>query len=270
MIINNYNSKAAVLRHLKSKGYNINAGLSKPESNPKLYKNQLKGVLASPLHLSPAKISGYEVCPQRSLGCTLACLHTAGNPMFFAGKFKARLAKTKAYFEQRESLLALLAFEIQALETKATSLGMQAAVRLNATSDISWERVGLTVNGKQYKSLFDLFPKVEFYDYTKTTKRALLWASDKLPKNYHITFSRAEDNQESVKKVLKAGGNVAVVFKKIPLEYLGIPTHDGDSHDFRPLDPKGVVIALKAKGQAKTDTSGFVVQDSNIMESCHA
>jgi len=259
---NGYNSKAEVVRFLKGQGYDVSNALSKPESNPKLFKNQLKGVLSSPLHLSPARISGYEVCPQRSSGCTIACLHTAGNPLFKLGKFKARLAKTKAYFEQRNAFVALIAFNIESLAIKAQRLGMQSGVRLNATSDIAWERVGLTVNDKPYKSLMDAFSDVEFYDYTKTTKRALAWSKGHhWPKNYHITFSKAEDNDKAVSEVLAAGGNVAAVFAKVPSEYLGVPVIDGDAHDFRPLDPRGCIVGLKAKGDAKTDQSGFVIRE---------
>lgn len=35
---------------------------------------------------------------------------------------------------------------------------------------------------------------------------------------------------------------------------------DGDRHDLRFLDPKGSIVCLKAKGQAKNDTSGFVIR----------
>ncbi len=38
-----------------------------------------------------------------------------------------------------------------------------------------------------------------------------------------------------------------------------MPCVDGDDTDLRFLDPQGVVVALYAKGGAKTDQSGFVV-----------
>ena len=267
-MMNYFSSKAAVIRHLKANGFEINAGLSKPESNPKLVKNQLVGVLSAPLHLSPASLSGFNVCAQSSAGCRMACLHTAGNPIYKAGKFKARLAKTQAYFKERAAFVALIAFEIQALEIKAKRLGMQCAVRLNATSDIAWERVAVNVNGKDYKNLMDAYPLCEFYDYSKITKRALAFANrhSTWPKNYHITFSKAEDNDSNVALVLAAGGNVAAVFDKIPFDmtYKNLPIIDGDLHDFRPLDGLGLNggqwIGLKAKGDAKSDTSGFVIR----------
>jgi hypothetical protein len=52
---------------------------------------------------------------------------------------------------------------------------------------------------------------------------------------------------------------VAVVFKDVPDSYIGRTVIDGDDTDLRFLDPKGVVVGLKAKGRARKDTSGFVV-----------
>lgn len=45
----------------------------------------------------------------------------------------------------------------------------------------------------------------------------------------------------------------------VPNTYAGFPTYHGDNNDLRFMDPKGVVVALTAKGPAKYDTSGFVV-----------
>jgi hypothetical protein len=33
---------------------------------------------------------------------------------------------------------------------------------------------------------------------------------------------------------------------------------DGDEHDYRPADDKGVIVGLRAKGKAIKDKSGFV------------
>lgn len=259
-IYNGFNSKAAAMRALGEAGFTFGSALASPESNPKLAKNQKQGVLSAPLHLAPASLSGFNTCAQASPGCIAACLNTAGNPLYREAKAKARHARTLAYFKARDAFVAVVAFEIEALAIKAAKVIMQAGVRLNATSDIPWERVGLTVNGKPVANLMEAFPGVEFYDYTKITKRALLWAAGLLPENYHLTFSKSESNDSDVARVLAAGGNVAVVFDKLPESYLGKPVINGDEHDFRPLDPKGVVVGLKAKGEAKADSSGFVVK----------
>lgn len=259
-IYNGFNSKAAAKRALIESGFTFGSALASPESNPKVFKNMKSGIMTSPHHLAPFDLSGFNVCPTASKGCAAACLHTAGNPAYMPNKTKARISRTQAYFKARKAYVALLAFEIEALKLKADKANMQAGIRLNATSDIFWESVALTVNNKPVKSLIEAFPDVEFYDYTKVLKRALKWAKGLLPQNYHITFSKTESNDCQVDQVIKAGGNVAVVFDKLPATYKGLPVIDGDETDFRPIDPKGVIVGLKPKGDAKTDSTGFVVK----------
>jgi hypothetical protein len=169
MIVNGFKSKAAAVRRLKAQGHRINALLAAPESNPKVAKNGKLDVLTAPLHLAPFDLSGYQVCPQASAGCAAACLHTAGNPAYMANKDASRKAKTRAYFEERSAFMAVLVFEIAALERKAKAQGMQAGIRLNATSDLPWERRRVDVDGAAV-GLMDLFPEVQFYDYTKVTR----------------------------------------------------------------------------------------------------
>ena len=139
---------------------------------------------------------------------------------------------------------------------------MVPAWRPNTTSDYPFHTVALTVNGKPVKSLIHAFPEIEAYDYTKITKRALQWAAGLLPSNYHITFSKSESNDDDVERVIKAGGNVAVVFsgKTLPDTWQGVKVINGDESDVRFFDESGVIVGLKAKGEAKTDQSGFVVQ----------
>jgi hypothetical protein len=227
--------------------------LTSPTANPKVAKNEKVGVLASVLHLAPANLSGYEVCPGRSAGCTAACLHYAGNPVYMNNKTKARVRKTKQFFEQRDEFMSQLIKEIAALERKASRLNMEPAVRLNGTSDIVWERkpVGGAAN------IMALFPNVQFYDYTKLPRDPKL-----LPKNYHLTVSLSESNQDKIEKAIDWGYNIAVVFEdKLPETYLGLPVISGDEHDFRPVDPKGCVVGLVVKGpNGKADDSGFVIR----------
>ena len=81
----------------------------------------------------------------------------------------------------------------------------------------------------------------------------------KLPKNYSLTFSRKEDNQGACDEIMARGGNVAVVFRDTPTAWKGKETFNGDDSDLRFLDPRGVIVALKAKGKAKKDATGFVI-----------
>jgi hypothetical protein len=126
---------------------------------------------------------------------------------------------------------------------------MVPMVRLNGTSDIRWER--------EAPEVFAEFPSVQFYDYTKIPTRR------DLPANYHLTFSYSGANEryrEFWRAAVDAGLNVAVVFRKdLPDTFLGLPVVNGDESDIRPYDPTGVIVGLKAKGKAKRDVSGFVV-----------
>lgn len=270
-------TRAGLLRQLKSQGYSMSGLLADPVSNPKVAKNGKIGVMTAPLHLAPYDVSGYQVCPMATQGCAKACLHTAGNPAYMAQKQKSRVVKTKAYFEARDLFMQLLALEIDALRRRAHKAGMEPGVRLNATSDIPWERVPFVLNGNRYASLMDYAPDVQFYDYTKRHNRK------NLPANYHLTYSLAEDNDVQALAALRNGMNVAAVFdtkrnKPLPpfMTWTNLngpsrfraahrdflfdtwPVIDGDEHDFRPADGKGVIVGLRAKGDAIGDTSGFV------------
>ena len=270
--INGFTSKASAIRHLRAHGHAICTILAQPESNPKVAKNgKVVDVMTAPMHLAPFNLSGFQVCPKASTGCVLACLHTAGNPAYMDQKETSRITKTQAYFKQRAAFMAVLTFEMLAHRRKWTAKGYDVAFRLNATSDLPWENRKVDINGVTV-TLMEFFTDCQFYDYTAVTKRAIAWARGGMPSNYHITFSRKEDNDVDCIKVLSAGGNVAVcaeqalykaslVRGKVAAMAGEWTVTDGDAHDYRPADPKGgVVVMLKAKGDAKHDTSGFTLR----------
>lgn len=222
--------------------------------NPKTDKNlkieSLKKYWILRLNLAPYKISGFNTCSSASSGCAAACLHTAGNPVFMAQKTLGRINRTRFYFRDRAKFIAKLIKEISNHELYCYKNNFIPVVRLNTTSDIPWE----------IHKIFDIFPRVQFYDYTKIKKRAIKHAQGLLPKNYHLTFSMNESNHNDCDDVLSQGGNIAVVFRdKLPETYKGYKVVNGDEHDLRFTDPKNVVVGLKAKGLAKTDQSGFVI-----------
>lgn len=225
--------------------------LSAFDSNPKTAKNTKIGWGTAVLHLAPAGMSGFQVCQGRSAGCEAACLHFAGSPVYAAGKDRARIAKTKMFFENRASFMRQLVKELEAHIRKCKKLGLKPAARLNATSDLPWERIRCG----DAPNIMSLFPEVQFYDYTAVLTRL------NIPDNYHITFSLKEDNEEAAKSALRRGWNVTAVFmeNEIPETFWGLPVIDGDDNDFRPADPSPCIIGLKAKGKkAKEDTTGFI------------
>jgi hypothetical protein len=220
-------------------------------ANPKIQKGTKMGYLSFILHLAPADLSGRETCPKRTAGCTAACLNTAGRGgMFKKGENtnmiqKARIRKTKYFFEARDYFMQDLYADITKAIKFAEKQGLKPVFRLNGTSDLSWEKY--TINDK---NLFELFPDVQFYDYTKVLGRKVA----KYP-NYHLTFSKADGNDSDVAEALLQGMSVVAVYDQIPA---GVPS--ADETDLRFLDPKGIMLGLKAKGRAKKDYSGFVIR----------
>ena len=159
------------------------------------------------------------------------------------------MRKTLAFFKDKDAFLSDLKADIAALIKKAHKMRMWPCVRLNGTSDLPWHKMGI----------MESFPDIPFYDYTPTKSRMIDYLDGKLPKNYSLTFSRKEDNESACEEIMARGGNVAVVFKDAPEMWKGKPCFDGDESDLRFLDPRGVIVALKAKGKAKKDESGFVI-----------
>ena len=224
------------------------------ENNTKTLKGLKKGYMSAILHLSPSDRSGFQVCPKATVGCRAACLNTAGHGGVGLTTIgdnvvqRARRRKTYWYFVRREEFLERLEFEISKHVLRARRKNLVPCVRLNGTSDLRWESI--TFGG--YSNIFERFAGLQFYDYTKVPGRDLT-----IP-NYHLTFSLAESNEKDAQAELERGCNIAVVFDHVPDVYLGAPVIDGDESDLRFLDPAGVIVGLKAKGDAKRDTSGFV------------
>ena len=227
-------------------------------ADAKTIKGETLGFLTGILYLAPATTTKWNTCSMAKIAqCDKACLYSAGRGAFNSVQ-QARIAKTVRFFEDRAGFMADLVFSIKALVRKATKQGLKPLVRLNGTSDIRWETVGLTVDGIEYANIFDVFPDVQFYDYTKDANRK------GLPLNYDLTFSYSgvEGFQPFVEKAVDNGMRLAVVFRteaSIPSTFRGIPVVSGDKSDVRHLDAQGVVVGLYAKGKAKADTTGFVV-----------
>ena len=232
-------------------------------TSTKVERGERIGILTAVMYLSPASESGRNFCPDSTEGCRLACLgHSSGRlamPQAKAG----RIRKSHLFTADRAAFLAQLRADVAAHERKAKRLGMVAAVRLNGSSDLPWERNDMAA------PIMRDFPEVQFYDYTKSYTRAMLAIPPERPvtgvywwpANYRLTFSFSGSNHAACQQILEYGGTVAAVFAHppYPAEWLGFPVLDGDDHDYRYGDPGGHVIALKAKGAAKRDVSGFVI-----------
>lgn len=219
-------------------------------NDSKTVKGLTQGVMTGILYLIPDD----TLCPMARLaGCRDACLVTAGRGVMSNVK-AGRMRKTQEYYADPVSFVDTLAKEIKLAVKRSTKQGLELAIRLNGTSDIPWEHK----QGSCGRTLMEQFPDVQFYDYTKLPTR-------KTPQNYHLTVSYSGTNEAYVSKVMKSPHNVAVVFRKdLPATFMGRKVINGDTTDLRFTDPTDVVVGLYAKGQAKKDTTGFVV-DHNII-----
>ena len=222
-------------------------------STYKMEKSQKYKYLSEILHLAPANIGGVNICPNASPECIKLCLNTSGRGQMNTVQ-KSRLNKKFYFLADRLKFLNHLDREIKLSYARATRKGFKYTVRLNGTSDLPFERYKLE-NGL---NLMDNNPQVQFIDYTKVTNR--LDKKNKIPKNYSLTYSQAENNLKDVKQVLKTKYNIATVFrKKLPKKWLGRKVINGDISDLRHLeDGKKIIVGLIAKGKAIKNFNGFV------------
>ena len=218
-------------------------------SQTKMAKGEKFGFKTAILHLAPFTLSGKNVCPKASPECAAACLNTSGRGQMGSVQ-KARLDKTNYFWTNKNGFLWDLSREIEQLKKRASNQGFKFAVRLNGTSDLAWHRMKLEGGS----SLMQLHPDVQFYDYTK-----VLNYLDHDLKNYDVTFSDSGRNDSDISEAIKSGHNVAVVFQdKLPKKWLDRKVINGDRHDLRFRDPRGVIVGLVAKGQGRKINNKFI------------
>jgi hypothetical protein len=227
--------------------------------NAKTTKGESLGWLTGILYLAPYTLSGRNVCSHASPHCAEDCLNLSGMGVFDNVQ-QARIRKTQLFHASPKAFVEGLDGDIGRARRKADRMTLRLALRLNGLSDLPWENLG----GERKVSLMERHPDLTFYDYTKNPHRMAAYLDGKMPENYKLTFSRSEVNEDIADAFVRRGGNVAAVFstkKKdtLPDSYLGAPVIDGDTHDLRFLDPRGVVVGLRAKGKARNNQSDFVI-----------
>ena len=241
--------KTATLKTQQKQSYTkVKNLLSQGSTNAKTAKNEIETFI---LYLAPSDIIGtHNLCPFASEGCRKACLYSAGRGAF-SNVQQSRINKTKFWAYDREAFYIQLTNEILAIHSKTVN---QVAIRLNGTSDV--DHLGLIFRYTGINFLSAEYSNILFYDYTKSIKQIEKYKGT----NYKLTFSLSETNQTEAIQVLLDGGNIAAVFSgELPQSYKGFKVIDGDKTDLRYFDPANVIVGLKAKGQAKKDTSGFVI-----------
>ena len=249
--------------------------LGNVSSSSKIKKNsKVLNIDTYVLYLAPHTLSGYNTCVMATKDCIDGCLNTSGragmeiNSENESRIIISRILKTKLFYEQRSFFMDWLIAEIKAAKKLAASKGNGFAVRLNGTSDIPWN--AYKHNGM---TIFEHFSDIQFYDYTKVPNRF-----DNVPANYHLTFSYTGYNWPAAKQVLDNGFNVAVVFdlyktynmkveniKPLPTMFKGYSVIDGDITDYRPLDNKGSIVALRFKRIADKKVAAKVIKSKFVV-----
>jgi len=268
------------LKKLWGFGYLLNI-----DANPKTVKGQKLGYMTAVLYLAPYLTSGYNVCPMAKIaGCWRDCLDVQGRGGMSKGNKRmrtpvglrpandirrARIQRTKMWVEDRPEFCKQLVKEIDAFLKRAERVGLTPVIRLNGMSDIQWERIDIAheLGTGAGMTIFGMYPDVQFYDYTKIAKRF----KRTLPANYHLSLSYSDANEKYAASCWEAHGqhgaslvmvyrtkadiaNAATWYDECRVNFV-----NGDAHDLRFLDPAKSIVALKAKGTAARDKSGFVL-----------
>lgn len=255
--------------------------------NAKTIKGEKLGYTTYIMYLAPhtQNSKGINLCSHASKGCAKACLFGSGAARFEEVQ-NGKRNKTEYYLENRKGFMEQLVKEITKAEKIHNAIvgekqykknGVDVlrfksfAIRLNGTADIPFEKIKLDSG----LNIFETFPNVQFYDYTKNPKRF----EKKQSANYHLTFSRSEDNDIIAEDLLSKGHNVAIVFgvknvNELPTTYKGYKVINGDETDLRFLDESNVVVGLKyklvtgkgTKGQNKDniDNNSFLIKVSEL------
>jgi len=233
----------------------------------KTIKGLEKGYLTGIMYLAPHTLGGKNICPfAKAAGCIEACLNTAGRGIFNNVQ-KARLNRTALFHNDINAFMHKLAVEIEALEKTAIKNGLIPVIRLNGLSDIEFERITFDYEFMHNKirsvTIFELFPDIQFYDYTKNPNR------DQLPKNYDLTFSYSNkpEFQKFNEIAIKKGMRLSAVFsdKNLPAYFMNREVLNGDESDLTFLAPKNTILGLYAKGKAKKDLGGFIIKTIPIL-----
>ena len=229
-------------------------------TNPKLEKsNDGHEYLTAGQSFAPSFASGYNMC-SFATACAVVCLFGSGHGQrhMMNGEnhvvTQARLIRTWIYLEYPAQYKQRIFKEIRAHVKKAQRMGALPAVRMNVISDRLWE--------KELPQIFLMFPEVQFYDYTAVIGRDV----SHIP-NYHLVYSRKEDNEDVVFAQKKH--NISVVFRvkkgaALPPTFKGLRVVDADLHDmiwkWAEMYPgEQIVLGLRPKGKdAWKDTSGFI------------
>jgi hypothetical protein len=269
--------KAHALKHLSKfeKAYLVSLGIEPSENvgiqrfpvlgtaSAKTRKGEAMAYLTGICYLSPASESGFLNICFWAKNCRALCLNTSGRGAFSSVQKARRIKTARLAFYGVQTFLLNAVLDVRKIAKQAERKGFKVAIRLDGTSDLGLVNHPIQSLGNQ--TIAQLFPAVEFYEYTKSFQRMASFLKVEMPNNVHFTFSLdGETNRKSAEILLAKGGNVAACFQGSPPEtFMGVRVLDGDKSDLRFLDAishlsTGYIVGLKAKGKAKTLRNGFV------------
>jgi len=237
-------------------------------TDPKTRKGKALNRLTGIHYGAPANESGVmNACTDSSEACRESCLFTSGRGGFDPKVAEARIFRTIMFVQRKPEFWTQTIKDVLALKRAAKRRALLPCIRMNGTTDIPWERVRIKGTGTEYDglTLMEAFPEIQWYDYTKTISRI-----GHTPDNYYLLASYSENmTMDTMHSIIDGGHNVAVVFRvcehngtcscQLPTEWFGHEVVDGDETDVRFLDKSAVIVGLKAKGKARDDAKGFVI-----------
>lgn len=242
---------------LKELGLSYFAGIN---SSQKIEKGQKMNFDTLVLYLSASKNAGVDLCNFASTGCRLACLVESGHALIekLSGKHTiavSRMVKSWLVIYRKDLAVKVLEHEIKLANNRANRKNKSFACRLNGTSDLDFTEV------------YNNFPKVTFYDYTKDPNRKSL-------PNYHVTFSYSQSNKARIShyKAAQSKGQ-AIAFPVLAKDFeeaCSLPNcYSMDSTDLRFTDKAGKYGILKAKKTKNLDSGineKFILSKNELIE----
>jgi hypothetical protein len=199
-----------------------------------------KSMLLNPEYLSRIVqlYPGKGICFNKGLWkeCFSTCLVFTGNGKRYPAINKARIKRSLFFKNDLKGFLNQLEREMIKLEKQALKKGKKLAIRLNGFSDIDYSLKKYFIKGKV---IYDLFPDIQFWDYSKNLEKVL----NNPYSNLHLTYSYNGLNHSECLKAYKNGFNFTVI--DIPENrdkwFYKLPAYSGDLTDFRFLDSKGII-----------------------------
>src|SRR5262245_43202423 len=135
------------------------------QGNAKILKSIKRRYLSFVLHLAPYDLSGRIVCPWATEQCIDLCLNDSGRASILTpGEVSntiidARLWRTSYFFQDRRGFMRDLVHDVEHAIDYSTKRGFKPCFRLNGTSDLLWERFRVVRAGREYRNMFEAFPR---------------------------------------------------------------------------------------------------------------